>query len=450
MSTPETTPAPAPADPATLVNGTTPAVAGMADAFAAGILGSLGAPAAQPDVPAQPAQPTPPSAPPPTPPPAPPVQPAQPAPHLDPSKIASRFLDPEAAAAAAAARPAPAAPAAPEEPEPDPSQFTKPDGTPDKAAHAYAKLRHDAKKYEREAAEARARAETLEAERKRLAEEKAALAAEKQRVEQERDKLSDDLGRVSLAESPKFKRKYSEREGEIASRLARVLTKFAGESPETAAAKAREWLALPQDALQEKLDDLHPSVSGAVLTAASEFAALDEERRQEITEWRRTAAALGIEEARQGVIRTTDERRRIAESALDAAKKVGNPVFSASGEEAEARALAVADAFRGFVQTATDEQLAHAAAEGFTAPLLYEALDEQAVRIRELSAELDAYKSAERVPLFPSLGRQPPPAAPAAVPAGVIQSPEGPASLAERAAAEAVAAFRRSTGPAPG
>lgn len=354
--------------------------------------------------------------------------------------ISARFLDPTVTAPQPPAAPEPA-----DEPEPDPSQFVRADGTPDKAAHAYAKLRHDAKRFEREASEARAQLATLEQEKEALAQEKAMLADEKMKLEQERDQLSGDLGRVSLAESPAFRQKYEGKAGEIVGRLTRTLTKYAGMSPEEARKTALEWARTPAEDLQDHLDDLHPSVAGAVLNAATELAELDEQRSQELKEWRTTAAAMGVAEARQSVIRSAEDRRRIADSAIEAAIRVGSPVYTADGDEGKRRSAEIADAFRGFMQTATDEQMAHAAAEGYTAPLLYEAMDAQLARIRELESELQSYRHASRVPLFPSMAPTPAPVAPT----GVRTPPSGatPLNIAEQLAGEAVRAYRQTLGP---
>lgn len=103
----------------------------------------------------------------------------------------------------------------------------------------------------------------------------------------------------------------------------------------------------------------------------------------------------------------------MADAALEAAAKVGSPVFNPGDDETKKLSDEVAEAFRGFAQTATEEQLMHAAAEGFAAPVLYQAIEDQAATIAGLRQRLEASDRARRVPTFPY---SPPAASPA--PAG--------------------------------
>ncbi len=370
------------------------------------------------------------AAPPPTPAPVP-----APANRVDPAVLASRFTNPQSAVAP----PTPAATTVPE-PAPDPAQFVTADGKPDKQAHAFAKLRYENKQFEQQVVENRRKAEEAHAEKARLAAENATIVEAKTTIERERDELRERIGKISLAESPQFQEKYGLKAAELETKLAKALVKFAGITDITQATeKARDMLRANPDRLQGLVDNMHPSVQGMAMLAASEFAALDEERQQELSNWRQTSAALGVQEARAGVVRSIEDRRRMADAALAAAVTVGNPVFTAPDPEAKAVGDKVAEAFRGFAQTATEEQLMHAAAEGFAAPVLYQTIEDQAAKIAELTSRIAAFDRARSVPLYPFQAPPAPPPAAAPAPSNVVPADQSdPLQFARRAAGSAL------------
>lgn len=358
-------------------------------------------------------------------------QPAQPPaqpparPPVDLSKIADRFSKlPEA--------PAPAAPASvdtiPEAP------AVGPDGKPDaKAAHAYAQLRSTAKRYEKEIVPALEQAKAAETVARQAAEAKVtAILAEKEKLEADKQGLIEKVGRLSLVESPQFQEKYGVRESAIRSKLAAALSSIQRVEPAQAEAMASRLLKASSDpeTLGQLIADFHPRAAGAVEFAAQEFAALDQERGQELSNWRQSGLASGVQEAREAVIRSAEDRRKMAVDALEFARAAGNPfmAFDPADAEAATQAAGLGDAFQGFVQTASEEQLVKAAAEGFTAPLLYAQIEQQRTEIEALQSQIQSFRGAFRVPassFLPSLQPQAPqPAAPAAKSAVDADDPE--------------------------
>ena len=311
--------------------------------------------------------------------------------------------------------PAPAAPAAPQHvPDPEPAVPLGADGKPDKAAHAFAKLRHENTQLSRQMAEQKAKLDEETATRTQLAKERADIQADRDRVAQDRDALQERLGKVSLAESPEFQRKYSTREAELQGKLSSALVKFAGVDQAQALVKAREMLTAEPSALQELVKDLHPHLQGAVVMASAEYATINEQKTQELNDWRKNSAALNVESARTDVIRSVEQRRKWAETALDAARTLGNPLYNAADPADVQTATAVSEAFRGFAQTATEEQLLRAAAEGFSAPVLYETISQQSQMIQDLTNRLAAFDRARSVPMFPANIQPPAPVPPPA------------------------------------
>lgn len=372
------------------------------------------APAAPDAAPGQPAAPAVPA--PATPPPSAPVPPAPPAPQpqvpgFDFSALGSRFDS-------GARVPAPEAIEAPEALPAD--QQGKID--PTKAGHAFATLRAENARLKRElipgletkAAEAEARAKAAE-------EKAAALLEENTKAKTRVTELDEQVGRLSLTESQAFKAKYGSREAGIRGKLEKALTEYGRFDPARAQAKAAELLDAASkgpDALSRSVEDLHPAIAGAAMFAAQEFAALEQERTLEISEWRQTVAANGVESAKAEVVRGAEERRRLAGTALDQMRASGAMVYviDDADPEAPAKAAALEAAFHGFMQQASPEKLAAAAAEGYVAPVLYAKINEQAQMINELQSMLAGFRYAAGIPVGVTPSVTPPPAPVAPLP----------------------------------
>lgn len=385
------------------------------------------APAVQSDAtpPSAPAAQTPPTA-----------APSEPAPttpkKFDASAIQNRYIqDP----------PPPSAPVG-EIPEVPPT--VEPGQTPNpKEAFSWAKLRTEAKAFQKEAAEAKARAEAAEAEAKRVSQEQARIAAELEEQRKREQELTEKLGRLSLAESPEFQQKYDLKRAEVRAKLGKALVKFAAVAEADSMSSADRILSADPKDLPTMLGDLNPSVAGMVLALTSEAAALDEARNQELSNWRQTGAAASVENARKTAAEAAASRHKLAVDAIEAAKAYGNPVFAATDPDTQAVAAEISEGFRGFVQTATEAQLVRAAAEGYAAPYLYEVMNQQAAEIAALKDQIASRNRSSMPPVFsaPDRGPIPPPAQ--ATPPNVVpvRGPDSAQDFAMAAAANAVAQF---------
>lgn len=343
--------------------------------------------------PAPPAPPQPPQPAPPAPPATPPGQPV-PLPADIKSKLGNRFSaqDSEPIFKPVAEPPPPQDPPPGDEP---------PAGTTPQA-HAFAQLRSENAKYKREVIPAMENAKRLAEEARAAAEAKvAAILAEKTAVEQEKTSLLEQLGRVSLTESPQFKEKYGTKELTVTQKLTGALQKFAGMTPEQAAEFASQVRQSTGDAegLTRATAELHPAVAGAAMIAAQEYAAIEEEMKHEVSNWRQTSAAAGVQQSREAVVQSAEERKQLADEAIAFAKRQGNPVFASTDPEEAAEVADVMDAFHGFVQSATEAELVKAASEGFTAPFLYQRIAQREQEITELRQQLQGFRQAVGIPV---------------------------------------------------
>jgi hypothetical protein len=325
-------------------------------------------------------------------------------------------------------------PLPPEEPPGDPRVDPR-------AAHAYAQLRSENAKFKRELIP------SLEAAKKTAEDANTALAAKLVKIEEEKrasdaekTTLLERLGQVSLTESPQFREKYGSRELLITNKLTGALTKFAGLTPEQAQQFAQSvgQLNTPED-IAAATADMHPSVAGAVLLAAQELGALDEERRMEVSNWRQSLAASEVTGAREAVVRNAAERSRLAEDALEFAKQLGSPVYASPDPEDAEIARETSDNFRAFAQTATEQELLRAAAEGFSAPVLYKAIEMRDGVIEDLRQQLQGYRHASGMPVrSPSVT---PVQTPIATNLPKPVAVDDPASMAREFARDAVGGF---------
>lgn len=361
------------------------------------------------------------------------VQPAQDKPGVfDPAAIQARFTQNPPAA------PAPSADPLADIPEVPPAQG---DGEPDpKAHHRWAELRTVAKQYQQEAETRRREAEQAREEARRAAEEQARLAGELEERRSREDELVERIGRLSLSESPEFQKKYGLRLEAIKTRMAQALVKFAGVAEQDAAASADKILSAAPGDLPDMLSDLAPTVAGTVMAYANDAASVMEERDQELANWRSTGAAAQYEETRRSAAERAAERRAWADQAVAAAAAYGSPVYGATDPEAREEASRIADAFRGFAQTATEEQLVRAAAEGFAAVKVYGLVESLSAEVGELRTQLAGRVRAGNPPVFPTSGsphQAPPPPLPPNVVAA--SSPGSSRDMADSVARGALA-----------
>lgn len=317
-----------------------------------------------------------------------------------------------------------------------------------KEGYAWAKLRTEAKAAETAAAKYQTEAAQAREEAKRASEEKAQLAAELETRKQRELELVEKVGRLSLAESPDFQQKYDLRMAEVQTKLSKALVKFAGTDEKDAAAQARQIMESDPKKLPDILSDLNPGVAGMILGYTSEAAAIDEARTQELSNWRQTGAAASVGEARRSVVEQAESRRKMSAEAVEAAKALGNPVYTAEDPRVREVAAAIEQEFHGFVQTATEEQLIRAASEGYTAPYLYDVLNQQQAEITELKNLLAGRTRAANPPLFASPAFAQPQPAQAAPPPNVIPASTGDTArdFATQSAADTLrqfAAFNR-------
>ena len=304
--------------------------------------------------------------------------------------------------------------------------------TPD--AHAFAQLRADRKTLKAQLTEREQALAAKDAELKRIGEERAKFAESIAAREKEVTELQEQIGKVNLEAAPQFREKFDGRLALIKTKLTSGLTSFGKSSPEEAAALADRLMNASPTEIAESLEKASPLVAGLVMNAWQDAQTVQAERTAAVSEWRKTSATLKLTEVQSNTQESVRQRQSLAEKALAEAsadcfvyRDVGTPESKQSAEQYR-------QAFQGFVQGASQEDLVRKAADGFAAPTLYRILQLQADRIRQLEAATSAGNNAGRIPIGTPSNTQAAAAPTKAVPEGmnVMEAAESAAARAVR------------------
>lgn len=309
------------------------------------------------------------------------------------------------------------------------------------AGRVFARLRAEVKEARRRAEDAeRARAE-FQAQQEKLGEERARFAKELEEKDRAVADLQERLGRVNLEASPKFQQKYDLRIQESIGRLANNLVKWGKVEQDKASQLATRLVRSTPDQLDAELSKVSPAIAGMVMSAWQDVQGISTERQAALQEWKKSMAALKIEETQNMTQEAIRQRQALAEKAVEEAAGSGCFVYRDIGTpESKAASKQYRDAFAGFVQNATQSELVRKAADGFAAPTLYQVIKLQADRIKQLEASAVSRRAVSELPV----GAYDPAATPGSVQPHVVPVVKGnsPLERAENAAAQAVRTFQ--------
>ena len=309
------------------------------------------------------------------------------------------------------------------------------------AGHVFARLRAEVKEARRRAEDAeRARAE-FQAQQEKLGEERARFAKELEEKDRAVADMQERLGRVNLEASPKFQQKYDLRIQESVGRLANNLVKWGKVEQDKASQLATRLVRATPDQLDAELSKVSPAIAGMVMSAWQDVQGISTERQAALQEWKKSMAALKIEETQNMTQEAIRQRQALAEKSVEEAAGSGCFVYRDIGTpESKAASKQYRDAFAGFVQNATQSELVRKAADGFAAPTLYQVIKLQADRIKQLEAGAVSRRAVSELPV----GAYDPAATPGSVQPHVVPVIQGssPLERAENAAAQAVRTFQ--------
>ena len=307
-------------------------------------------------------------------------------------------------------------PDAPKDLPPD-EEIPPPAELDEKAGNAWAALRQQKNELRRIAEEQNKRilafAEKearFEAERKQLTE---ALNAK----EAELKEKSDKLGKLDLTQSTEFRKRYDEpvalAEASLDASIAKLIV---ADTPEAVAA-ARNAILSDDATFRDYVAELPAEAQNELQVRRQAYLDQEAARQQAIDNWATTSGGLSSIAAEENAAERALRRSRAAEDAI---------AFSTQRMPADHRAMVLndpyfaddvktaTDAFKDFMQVATDEQIARSAYLGHLVPVMNRALATAIAGLKEFRDAYYAVRGLAKPGTF-AIGAQPPaqPAPPA-------------------------------------
>lgn len=289
-----------------------------------------------------------------------------------------------------------------------------------RVAHAFAKLRTDLRaqqQYSKEVAAAATQAKTeIENAKKERDSLAAILEAERTRVKD----LDEKVSKLSLVESPSFRQKFDAPLDDVVSKTTKFLLE-GGMAPDARVAekRAKELLAADAADIVEATESLPRSVVNQMVALASKYGELSGERERALKDWKVAKTAAEKSYDMSSTEERIQNRRQLADKALDHARSV-SPILSAMASRDMEAAREVETQFSAFAQHATDEELMKCASEGFIAQEMYDELTALRAQNAELRARMEGRRLAGHPPIGPTYTA---PAAPSAPPAAPTYTP---------------------------
>lgn len=229
--------------------------------------------------------------------------------------------------------------------------------------------------------ESRHRAEALQAQLEAVtkqagsvAEERAKFAAELQGRDDRIHELEEKLGKADLASSPEFRRQYDEKMTDASDRFADALRDAADIDDESVLADTVKKLLATSDAdFTRMVSKLPATAQGSLWDKRREYRNIANARESAIAEWRTAQAGVAKTDEQRQIVENAERRRNLAEQAIDFTNTKIDPhhrpaVLSEDTYRADVESAN--QQFRGFMQVATDDEIARVAYQGFLVPVM--------------------------------------------------------------------------------
>lgn len=207
-----------------------------------------------------------------------------------------------------------------------------------------------------------------------VAEERAKFADELQSRDDRIHELEDELGKLSLEHKPEFRHQYDEPMEKVAQSFRDALRDAADIDDEAKLADTvTRLLAMNDSEFNRMVAQLPATAQGSLWDKRREYVGIATARNNALSEWRTAQAGVAATDAQRQVIQNTERRRTLAEQAID---------FTNTQLPQDRRPSVLSEAtykedvdsanqqFRGFMQVASDDELARVAYQGFLVPVM--------------------------------------------------------------------------------
>lgn len=244
----------------------------------------------------------------------------------------------------------------------------------DKAKSAWEILRNRERESRHLAESLKAQLEQTSRQAGAVAEERAKFADELKSRDDRIHELEDELGKLSLEHKPEFRRQYDEPLANIAQNFKEALKDAAAIDDEAELeGTAKKLLSMNDSEFNRMVAQLPATAQGSLWDKRREYVGIATARSNAISEWRTAQAGVAATDAQRQVIQNTERRRTLAEQAID---------FTNTQLPQDRRPSVLSEAtykedvdsanqqFRGFMQVASDDELARVAYQGFLVPVM--------------------------------------------------------------------------------
>lgn len=259
--------------------------------------------------------------------------------------------------------------------------------------------------------ESRHRAEALQAQLEAVtkqagtvAEERARFAAELQGRDDRIHELEEKLGKADLASSPEFRRQYDEKMDAASASFADALRDAADLDEAVLTDTVKKLLATSDADFTRMVSKLPATAQGSLWDKRREYRGIASARESAISEWRAAQAGVAKTDEQRQIVENAERRRNLAEQAIDFTNTKIDPRHRPTVLSEDTYRTDVESAnqqFRGFMQVATDDEIARVAYQGFLVPVMQR-------QIAYLADAIDKYRDA----YFALRGAGAPPALP--------------------------------------
>lgn len=263
-----------------------------------------------------------------------------------------------------------------ESPPDDP--IPEPENMDDKARNAWAESRAREKQFRQLFAQQKQQIDAFSAKQEEFRKEREQLAAALKAKDDELKAANDKLGKLDLSGSIEFRKRYDEPLRQAEANLDAAITDIiAGTDTPEQVAQARAAIMSDDTTFQNYVSGLSVDEQATLIQKRRTLMELSAQRQKAIDDWQLTARGLTEAAASRNAADAALARRRNAEAAMRFSKQ-DVPVESRAyvlTDPAFADDVRIADeAFEGFMQTATDEEMARAAYLGHFIPSMNRAL----------------------------------------------------------------------------
>lgn len=323
---------------------------------------------------------------------------------------------------------------------PDDTPIPEPEHMDEKQGNAFAQLRFREKQLRQVIEEQKKQLEAMKEAQAKLGNERNQIAEALKTRDDELKAQREKAGKLDLSASVEFRKRYDAPMQQAEANLDAVLTKgIVGTDTPEGLAETKKYIMADDATFRKYISELDEDLQDKIRSKRQALLEVQAERDAALKDWETTARGLSQTAAAESVADKLLARQHLAEAAeqfnLQATPVEKRPLILTEAYFADDVALAN-KAFKDFMQTATEEQIARAAHMGHLVPAMQRALVYALGQARQYQEAYYAIRGIAKPGSFAAPGSVAAPAAPV-VPKATPQ-PVSPIEAKENAIADSI------------